>query len=463
MKNIKITLEDVFALPTAEIINPDNFKPVSHVSTDTRSIKKNSLFVALKGKNFDGHNFIVNAVKNGASAVVVNKAMVAKLKDINVPVISVKNTTAALGNIAAIWRKKFEGKVIALTGSNGKTSTKEILSVLLSAKFKVQKTAANNNNHIGVPLTILSADNKYNVLVLELGTNHFGEIPYTAPIAKPDYAVITNIGESHLEFFKNTEGVYNEKAPVYEAALSNNGKIFINTDDKIISKNTKKLTSKITYGFNNSADVKAVIKGKNDEGCTVIEITAQKTKFEVVLPLYGLNNAANYLSAVAIALELGLTKTEIVAATAKLKAVSKRLEVSKIKNLMLVDDTYNANPLSMKGAINLLADIKKYENKIAILGDMFELGEKSAELHASLAADIKKNKISAVYTIGKLMKNLDEKLEKTKISHKHFPNRKALGSFIEKLDLENSVVLVKGSRGMKMEEFVEVIRKRFIK
>lgn len=462
MKNIKITLEDVFDLPTAEIINPDNFKPVSHVSTDTRNIKKNSLFVALKGKKFDGHNFIADAVKNGAGAVVVNKTMVAKLKDVKVPVIAVKNTTIALGDIAAIWRGKYEGKVIAITGSNGKTSTKEILSTLLSAKYKVQKTAANNNNQIGVPLTILSADNKYNALVLELGTNHFGEIPYTAKIAKPDYAILTNIGESHLEFFKNKEGVYTEKAPVFDAALANNGKIFINTDDKIISKNTKKLSSKITYGFNN-ADVKAILKGKNEEGCTVIEIAAQKTKFEVVLPLYGVNNAVNYLAAVTIALELGLTKNEIVAATAKLKAVSKRLDVSKFKNTMLVDDTYNANPLSMKGAVELLADIKKYDKKIAVLGDMFELGEKAAELHASLAAYIKKNKISEVYTIGKLMKNLDEKLEKTKITHKHFSNRKALGSFIEKLDLENTVVLVKGSRGMKMEEFVEVIRKRFIK
>ena len=463
MKSIKITLEDVFALPTAEIINPDNFKPIGHVSTDTRNIKKNSLFVALKGAKFDAHNFIGEAVKKGAAAVVVNKSMVSKIKDVKVPVIAVKNTTLALGHLASIWRSKFEGKVIALTGSNGKTTTKEILAVLLSSKYKIQKTAANNNNHIGVPLTIFSANNNYDVLILELGTNHFGEIPYTAEIAKPDIALITNIGESHLEFFKNKEGVYKEKAAIFEATLKNNGKVFVNADDKIIVKNTKKIASKITFGLSAEADIKGIIKGKTEEGKTVLAVKTAEKEFEVVLPLYGENNAANFIAAAALALETGLSIKDITASAAKLKAVSKRLDVKKYKNTLVIDDTYNANPLSMKGAIALLNDIKKYERKIVILGDMFELGEKAAALHASLAADIKKNKITEVYTTGKLMKNLDDKLQKTKIEHKHFANRKALGSFIEKLDLNNSVILVKGSRGMKMEEFVEVIQKRLTK
>lgn len=463
MKSIRITLEDLFNLPGAEIINPDNFKPVSHVSTDTRSIKKNSLFVAIKGKNFDGHSFISEAVKNGACAVVVNKAMVNKLGNVNVPVIAVKNTTNSLGDIARIWRNKFTGIVIGLTGSNGKTTTKEILATLLSAKFKVQKTIANNNNHIGVPLTLLSADNKFSALVLELGTNHFGEIPYTANIANPDFSLITNIGDSHLEFLKDKEGVYKEKSPLFDVTLQRNGKIFVNADDKVITKNTKKITGKITFGIARDAQVKGIIKGKTEDGKTNLEIKSGENSFEVVLPLYGYNNAANYIAAVSVAFELGLTEKEIIAATAKLKAVSKRLDVKVIKNTMLIDDTYNANPLSMKGAIGLLGDISNYKKKIAVLGDMFELGEKAASLHSALLPDLKKNKVDEVYTIGKLMKNLNESLAKTKIAGRHFANRGSLISFLEKLDVSGSVVLVKGSRGMKMEEFVKTFENKLSK
>lgn len=461
MKNIKLTIEDIFDLPTAEIINPDNFKPVSYVSTDTRNIKKNSLFIAIKGKNFDGHNFINEAVKKGATSVVVNKSSVKKIGNINVPVIAVKNTTATLGDVARIWRNKFEGVVIGLTGSNGKTTTKEILATLLAAKYKVQKTAANNNNHIGVPLTILSVGNNYNALILEMGTNHFGEIPYTANIAGADYALITNIGDSHLEYFKNKEGVYSEKAALFVSTIKRNGKIFVNADDKIINrKNSKIKSNKISFGFNSAAQIVGKVKGKTDEGRTILEVKTGKNKFEVVLPLYGQNNAANYLAAVSVAIELGLTENEIVKATEKLKTVNKRLDVKTSKKTMLIDDTYNANPVSMKGAIVLLGDIKKYSKKILVLGDMFELGSKANELHAGLISEIKKNKISEVYLIGRLMKKLEEQLAKTKIISKHFSNRKKLELFLEQLKIEDAVVLVKGSRGMKMEEFVKVLEKK---
>jgi UDP-N-acetylmuramoyl-tripeptide--D-alanyl-D-alanine ligase len=460
---MKITLEEIFNLPTAEIINPDNFKPVSSVSTDTRSIKKNSLFVALKGKNFDGHNYISDAVAKGASAVVVNKSSVSKLADVKVPVIAVKNTTTALGDLAKIWRSKFTGVVIGITGSNGKTTTKEILATLLSAKYKVQKTVANNNNNIGVPLTIFSAGVKHNALVLEMGTNHFGEIPYSANIAEPDYSLITNIGNSHLEFFKTKDGIYKEKSALFEATIKKGGKIFVDLDDKIIAKNTKKISDRITYGFNSAAQTIGKIKGKTDDGKTILEVSAKGKKFEVILPLYGKENAANYLAAASLALELGVNKNDIQNATAKLKAVAKRLDVKKYKTAMLIDDTYNANPLSMKSALDLLGDITKYERKIVILGDMFELGENAAELHAALLTSIKKNKITEVYTIGKLMQSLNEKLLKTKIINKHFTTRKNLISFIGKQDLKNSVILVKGSRGMKMEEFVQEAERQLVK
>ena len=208
---MRITLEDLFNIPTAVIYNPDAYKSAAAVFIDSRQVKKKSIFVAIKGKNFDGHDFVKEAVKKGAGAIIINKRKLSEFDELDLPVITVSNTTHAYGELARIWRKKLKAKVISITGSNGKTSTKEILSEILSEKYKVHKTTANNNNHIGVPLTILSAPSGCEVVVLEHGTNHFGEIEYTAKIAQPDYSLITNIGSGHLEFLKDKKGVYKGK------------------------------------------------------------------------------------------------------------------------------------------------------------------------------------------------------------------------------------------------------------
>lgn len=231
MNKMILTIQDIFNIPTAEIFNPDSFKDIKCVSTDTRNIVPGSLFVAIKGHNFDGHNFIAEAVKRKANAILINKNQIESADNINIPFITVDDTVKALGDIAKVWRKKLKAKVIGLTGSAGKTSTKEILYALLSVKFKVNKTAANNNNHIGVPLTVLSTTEKHNILIAELGTNHFGEIPYSAGIAMPDVSVITNIGDSHLEFFKSRKGVLKEKKAIFDAAEANKGTVFINNDE----------------------------------------------------------------------------------------------------------------------------------------------------------------------------------------------------------------------------------------
>ncbi len=227
---MKITLEDIFGISTAVIYNPDLYKSVTSVSIDTRNIKTNSLFVAIKGKNFDGHNYINEAIKKGAAAIVVSNRKLASLDEINVPIISVKNTIFAYGELANIWRNKFGGKVISITGSNGKTTTKEMVSQILSSRYKVHKTTANNNNQIGVPLTILSTPKNTDFLILEHGTNHFGEIEYTARIAQPDYSLVTNIGSSHLEFLESKEKVLEEKISLFNHTKEN-GFVFLNNDD----------------------------------------------------------------------------------------------------------------------------------------------------------------------------------------------------------------------------------------
>ena len=202
MKKLCLTIEDFFKLKSAVLYDADKIIPVTRITIDSRDVPLGSLFVAIKGEKYDGHDFVVDAVNKGASVVLINIDKLGSFDKVSVPIVTVKDTTLALGELAAFWRKKLKTKIIGITGSAGKTTTKEMIFTLLSGKYKVNKTLGNNNNHIGVPLTIFSTLNHHEYLVLELGTNHFGEINYTAEIAKPDYAVITNIGDSHLEFLK---------------------------------------------------------------------------------------------------------------------------------------------------------------------------------------------------------------------------------------------------------------------
>ncbi len=458
MKRISLNIEDIFNIPTSEIYNPDGYKPITAVSIDSRNISKNSLFVAIKGERFDGHEFVKNAVDNGAKAVVVNKKSFKKLPNLEIPVITVEDTTIALGNLAKIWREKLPTKIIGITGSAGKTTTKEILALLLNEKFKVNKTLANNNNHIGVPLTLLSTNEKHEVLIAELGTNHFGEIEYTASIVKPDYALITNIGSSHLEFLKTKKGVLKEKIALFKAAAENNGTLFINNDDNLIVKSAENYANKITFALENEADVKGVISGSNEIENPIVEVSYKNKKLKIALPLFGSENVRNFIAAVAIAFKLGLTKQQIQNGIKKFKAVDKRLNIKEHKNFILIDDTYNANPESMKHSIEVLAGIQKYENKIAVLGDMFELGAGAEKLHKNLAKDLKKNEINEVYTIGSFMKLMNEELMNSKIVNRHFRTRKNLENFLRKKNFTGSAILLKGSRGMKMEQFIEAIK-----
>jgi UDP-N-acetylmuramoyl-tripeptide--D-alanyl-D-alanine ligase len=460
MNRIKITLEDLFNLPGAVIYNPDNYRSVTAVSIDSRKIPSNALFLAIKGRKFDGHIFIKDVIKNEVKAIVINKNYLNKIGNIGLPIITVPDTTIALGNIARLWREKLNTKIIAVTGSAGKTSTKEILAQLLGEQFKVNKTLGNNNNHIGVPLTILNTNNKHDVLVAELGTNHFGEIQYSAGIVQPDIALITNINDSHLEFFKNRVGVLKEKSALIKVTNARNGMIFLNNDDKLLNKYGLKLKNKITFAFNNKADIKGKITGYNNLGQAEIEISNAKKIYKLSLPLYGEQNAKNFLAAAAVAIKFGLNGKEIVSAAQKLVAVDKRLTVKRLKDFMLIDDTYNANPESMKSSLELLGKINAFGQRVAILGDMFELGKNEIKLHQKLCPLIIKNHIDILYTIGKRMKYLHESMRNSNVTIKHFNSRSALKSFLIKNTFINSVILVKGSRGMEMEEFANVIEAR---
>lgn len=460
MKKIHLTLEDIFEVPTAIICNPDSYKSIYHISIDSRSVGKNTLFIAIVGERFDGHDFIMQAVENGASAILINENKLKSIADLDITVITVKDTTKALGDIAKIWRNKLNAKVIGITGSTGKTTTKEMLATLCSSKYKVNKTVANFNNHIGVPLTILSTNEKHEILVAELGTNHFGEIAYTSEIAKPDFGLITNIGDSHLEFLKSRTGVLKEKSALLISTIKNKGKVFINSDDVMIKNFGKNIKSKVSYSLKEKADYKAEILKYDEDAKPEVHIKSKKTSVKIKLPVAGEANVMNYLAAFAIASELGIGKEKIIKATKKIKSSDKRLEIKRHRKYTLINDTYNANPDSMKSSLNILNKIDNRRRKIAILGDMFELGKESKIKHKELAKLVNNLKVDEVYTIGKMMRFFDKNLTSRNKVHGHFSDRQLLKKFLSEIILTDSVILVKGSRGMKMEEFVSVIESR---
>ena len=458
MKKAQLTIDDLFNVPGAVIYEPDKLVPINFVSIDSRKIRKNALFIAIKGERLDGHDFIKDAIKNGAVAVLINKRYLRRLDDIDIPIITVNDTTKALGDIARIWRKKLKAKVIGITGSTGKTTVKDMIAELLSEKYRLNKTEANNNNHIGVPVTILNTNESHEILVAELGTNHFGEIPYTANILSPDYSLITNIGNSHLQFLKTKNGIWKEKSVLFDETIKNNGKVFLNYDDPIISKKHSSKGKKIKYGFSGKVDVKGGITSFTIDGRPEIEISYKKRKHNYTLPLYGKQSAINFLAASAVALELGLTFEEIENGLRRLNVPAGRLNVQHYKNFTLIDDTYNSNPDSAKAAIELVGTVKTFSRKILFLGDMLELGKNSRKLHESLEDVIAKSGIDEVYAIGLMMKYLIRKLEDKVLIKNHFKDRNQLINFIRNLNMNDSAILVKGSRGMKMEEFVLEIK-----
>ena len=464
MRKVTLNIEDLFELPTATIFNPDDLKPVYKVVIDSKKVTRGSLFIAIKGKRLDGHCFVKEAVKKGAGVVVISKRKLNEFDSVNVPIITVQNTLKALGDIAKIWRRKLSKnkitKVVGLTGSSGKTSVKEILATLLNEKYTVQKTVSNNNNNIGVPLTVLSANEHHDVLVAEVGTNHFGEIKYSAEILQPDYSLITNIGDSHLEFLRNRKGVLKEKLALFDVTKENGGKVFINYDDPLLEESSRRFKSKISYGFNSDSSVKGKIIKYNKEGKPTLKIKFKDWEYVETLPLPGRLSADNYLAAVSVALELGITKQQLRNGTRNLFVPDKRINIIHFRGFILIDDCYNANPDSVKAVLEMTGKIDPYRRKIAILGDMLELGKNKIKLHRSLSSSVIKNGIDELYTIGSGMKILADSLKDKKLILKHFRSRKSLSGFLRNLDLMNSIILVKGSRGMQMEEFSKIISGR---
>lgn len=421
---------------------------VEGISIDSREIRKGIAFIAIKGDNFDGHNFIRESVEGGANCVITEKE-IGKIG--NVVVIKVKDTIRALGDIARFNRNRYKIPVILVTGSNGKTTTKDMIAAVLSKDLRVLKNEGTENNHIGLPLTLLKLNSSYDAAVLEVGANHFGEIKYLSGIACANIGVITNIGPSHLEYFKDLRGVFKEKYDLVRS-LKNPAIAVLNADDPYLRRELIKQKNKpflIGVGVKNKSDYSA--SGIHDFCGKYSFNLNQRLRFALNAP--GYYNIHNSLLAIAVARILGVGHRKIASALSSFKPPKGRLNFLKIKGIRFIDDTYNSNPLSLKQALGLLERIRVKGRKIVVIGDMLELGAASKRLHIRAIEDAAKvcDNLVVVGRISGLSLKEAHPLKNNVISCKDsLQARKVL---LKKIIVEpGDIVLVKGSRMMKMEE-----------
>jgi len=412
------------------------------VSIDTRKIEPNSLFVAIKGDNFDANTFAKEALEKGASYVIIDN----ETYYIDSRTILVENSLKALQALAMFHRTYLKLPIIALTGSNGKTTTKELINVVLSKKYKTKATVGNLNNHIGVPLTLLSFNEQTEIGIVEMGANHKKEIEFLCDLAKPDYGYITNFGKAHLEGFGGVEGVIEAKSEMYHYLLNNDKMAFVNLEDPIQVEKSKVLKS---YSF-------GVNKANGDVNISKIEanpfVVISYSKQVIATHLIGLYNANNINAAIAIGKYFGVNDDAIKEALENYIPENNRSQLITKGTNEIILDAYNANPSSMKVAIENFIILDKV-NKIVFLGDMFELGEESLIEHKNVIDLLINQNDIVCYFIGKdFYQNKNEK------SNFHFFDTfESFSNTIKEKIFENNMILIKGSRGMALERTLDFI------
>ncbi len=411
------------------------------IETDTRKIKRNDIFFALKGPNFNGNHYATEALHSGAAYCVCDE----KLHDENDKIIYVENVLDTLQALAKYHRQQFTIPFLAITGSNGKTTTKELVSAVLSSSFKCYTTKGNLNNHIGVPLTILSIKADAEIAVIEMGANHQKEIASYCDYTMPTHGLINNCGKAHLEGFGGEEGVKKGKGELYDFIAANNGIVFINTDyDYLVQMcEQRHITNKITYGTTNATYTGIV---KSDKHFLEISITSGAKIDSIKTQLAGNYNLPNILSAVAIGKTFGVTDDVIKLAIENYVPSNSRSQIIEKDSNIILLDAYNANPSSMKAAIENFANMEG-ESKIVILGGMMELGEESIAEHTEIINLLQKYNWEKIILIGNDFVKVPENML-------HFKTIDEAVQWYKTSAITNSTILIKGSRSMAMEKLL---------
>lgn len=437
--------------------NKDYF--VEEIVIDSRKSKEKSLYISIVGKNLDGHTFMENAYQNGCKTFIKNKDSIINIDYYDINLIEVDDTEKALGDISKYYKEKFDIPFVSVTGSVGKTTTRDMIHSVLSSKFKTLKNEGNLNNSFGVPLTLFNLNSTYESAVIEMGMSGFNEIKYLSDIVNPNIAVITNIGSSHIENLGSREGIFKAKMEII-SNFSKDNTLIVNGDDdflKLLKEKSLEYDLK-TFGFGKN----------NDIYYTSYEIFEDKTKFNVIIdekeqtfeiPLPGKHNIYNAMASILVGKTLGLTLDEIRNGLLNFKITKMRLDIIKSDKLTIINDAYNASVESMKASIEVLTNYK--QRKVAILGDMFELGEYEEAYHKSVG-EFLINKVDVLITIGKSARFIyEEALSNGFLDcNSHYFNTKDEAiKCLDKIIKNNDVILIKASRGMKLEELINHLNK----
>ena len=448
-----LTLSQIAQFAGASLSSGDRTVVINKVSTDSRTIKTGELFVALRGENFEGHDFVEASAKGGATGALVDLKWTGNVPN-NFALLRATDTLQAYQTLAANYRRSLALKVLAITGSNGKTSTKDFAAAVLARRFRVTKTEGNFNNHVGLPRTILEAISQDEVAVWEIGMNHPGEIAALSKIAAPDAAIITNIGVAHIEFMGSREAIALEKGALAEA-VEPPGTVVLNADDPF------------TEGIAARTRAKVVLAGTTGGAVSAIEIrhSAEGAEFTIVegahrcraqLPVAGSHMVQNALLAVAAGRAFGLSIEECAAGLAAAPLTKARLQIKEINGVQFLDDSYNANPDSMKAALRTLVELDTEGKRIAVLGEMLELGAESERGHREVGETAATLGVNQLITIGDTAELIAEGartagLDKVSPTRSTAEAAKLLGEIAEPGDL----VLIKGSRAARTEQVIQ--------
>ena len=453
---MKYLVTDLEKILNAKKANITSNVEITGIAIDSRKVKQGDLFIPFLGENVDGHNYIESAFEKGAAASL-------SLKDDFVSdnnIIYVDDSYEAIQTLAKHYLESLNAKTIAITGSNGKTTTKDIITSVLSTKYKVHKTQGNFNNELGVPITILATPEDSEILVLEMGADGFGQLDFLSKLVEPDYTVITNIGESHIEFFKSREGIAKAKFEITNG-MKKDGYFVYNGDEVLL----KTLVD--------SSEINATSCGENSYNDIILEsytITRDKIDFKLNISdeqyftkLKGKHNLYNSMFATAIASKIGLTNEEI------RKAIENTVEITGMRlqsipykeDSLIINDAYNASPTSMKAGVDVVSSYDDFDYKTLVLGSMFELGPNEVNYHGEVGEYISENTndIDLVISVGELAENITKQIKNDKIKTLHFPTTSEVSEYLKNNKHKNEVILFKASRSMKLETIIEEIMK----
>ncbi|GKU78363.1 UDP-N-acetylmuramoyl-tripeptide--D-alanyl-D-alanine ligase [Paenibacillus sp. L3-i20] len=469
---IKRSVSQIAAMCGAKLKGGHPEQILCGVTTDSRSSGGGDLFVPLVGERFDGHDFAEQAAASGAKAMLWQKDKEIPSTLTDVSFLLVRDTLVALQRLASTYRSELMVRVVGITGSNGKTTTKDMAAALLSTQYRVLKTEGNLNNHIGLPLTLLKMDEETEVAVIEMGMSGFGEIEELTKIAQPDAAIITNVGDAHLLQLGSRAGIAKAKLEIV-SGLGENGILLYNGDEPLLAEGLQSLeipdtTTLRTFGLQLENEWSANNISLEPFGSKFIALYKEVPSGlgEVHIPTPGRHNISNALAAIAVARYFGVGPSNIARGFSELKLTGMRIEPSRAFNqAIILNDAYNANPTATRAAIDLVAGLEGFGRRWIVLGDMLELGPEEEQLHRGIGEYITKDKAEAVLTFGPLSHHTADgaRLSFGKAGHeeliRHFDDKDSLAEWLKERLQPEDIVLVKGSRGMRMEQVVQALEK----